>query len=279
MNSTNINKTNDVDEKQNSSPTTTTTKNSSFSKGETFYIGDFVYVEPNDEKSEPNIFCIESFEHKDNEDYFNGLQFYRPYETYHLPTKKFLHQEVFLTQTIEHIPMNKIQGLCYVLLYKDYYKYQPEINKQSNSLLNIQDIDKDVYVCESRYNIKTKIVKKIKWWNLPENKRMKLIPRETILEPIREPLKLMNNHILHRQSIHDHDLNNHIDIIEKFKETIPYDSVINEKLNENLKEKKQFYEQIVLSVNSYYKIGDYVYIQDNSNQTILCIDKIWKNNE
>ncbi|CAF3059741.1 unnamed protein product [Rotaria sp. Silwood2] len=261
---------------------TLSTENSSLSKGETFYIGDFVYIEPNDETSEAHIICIESFEHKDNEDYFNGLQFYRPNETYHLPTKKFLRQEVFLTQTIEHIPMNKIQGLCHVLLVKDYFKYQPIIENETNTLLKFQDLDKDIYVCESRYNIKTKIVKKIKWWNLPENKRVKLIPRETILEPIRESLTLNNDNLLHSQIINDNDLIN-VDIIEKIKEIIPYDAVINEKLNENLIEKKQFYEQIVVSSNCFYKIGDYVYFHENSTQldrrSILRIDKIWKHNE
>ena len=241
-------------------------------------MGDFVYIEPNNEINEPNIFCIESFEHKDNEDYFNGLKFYRPCETYHLSTKKFLHQEVFLTQIIEHIPMNKIQGLCHVLCVKDYFKYQPMIENQTVTSLKIRDLDKDVYVCESRYNTKTKVVKKIKWWHLPENKRVKLIPRETILEPIREPLPLNKNDLLHRQSTNDNELIN-VDIIEKIKETIPYDCVV----SENLKEKKQFYEQIVISTNSYYKIGDYVYISENSNQLdkpfILRIDQIWKSDE
>ena len=252
------------------------------SKGETFYIGDFVYIEPNDETSEPSIICIESFGHKDNDDYLNGLQFYRPNETYHLPTKKFLRQEVFLTQTIDHIPMNKIQGLCHVLHFKDYFKYQPTIENQADSSTNFQDLDKDVYVCESRYSIKTRVVKKIKWWNLPENKRVKLIPRETILEPIREPLTALDKNLLHRQSTSDNESIN-VDMIEKMKETIPYDSVINEKFNENLTVKKQFYEQIVISSNCFYKVGDYVYIQENNHQlekrSILRIDKIWKDNE
>jgi protein polybromo-1 len=202
----------------------------------------------------------------------NGLQFYRPNETYHLPTKKFLRQEVFLTQTIEHIPMNKIQGLCHVLHFKDYYKLQPIIEY---STLKFQDLDKDIYVCESRYNTKTKIVKKIKWWNLPENKRVKLIPRETVLEPVREALTIGNQN---RQTINDNDLGN-IEIIEKLKETIPYDSVINEKLNENFQDKKQFYEQIVIPTGCFYKMGDYVYIHDKDKRSILRIDKIWKDNE
>jgi protein polybromo-1 len=177
--------------------------------------------------------------------------------------------------------MNKIQGLCHVLHLKDYYKFQPIIEYSNNSSLKFQDPEKDVYVCESRYNPKTKIVKKIKWWNVPENKRVKLIPRETILEPVRELLTIGNQNFIHRQAINDNDLGN-IEIIEKIKETIPYDSVINEKLNENFQDKKQFYEQIVISIGCFYKVGDYVYIHDNSKmdkRSIIRIDKIWKDND
>ena len=90
--------------------------------------------------------------------------------------------------------MNKIQGLCHVLHVKDYFKYQPIIDNQINNSLKFQNDNKDIYVCESRYNIKTKIVKKIKQWNIPENKRVKLIQRKTILDNIRIPLTIVNNH-------------------------------------------------------------------------------------
>ena len=182
--------------------------------------------------------------------------------------------------------MNKIQGLCHVLHYKDYYKFQPIIeHSTTDSSLQFQDLDKDIYVCESRYNPKTKIVKKIKWWNVPENHRVKLIPRETTLEPIRESLPIGNPNSMHRHMINDNELGN-VEIIEKRKETIPYDAVINEKLNENSSNKKQFYEQFVISLNCYYKVGDYVYINGTNQQTnpmnkrtILRIDQVWKDNE
>ncbi len=247
---------------------------SSLSKGETYYLGDFVYIEPNDEKSEPLIVCIESFEHKDNEDYLNGLQFFRPIETYHTPTQKFLRQEVFLTQSVEHISMNRIQGLCYVSYIKDYFKYQPILNDNGTQLLP----DEDVYVCESRYNSKTKMFKKVKWWNLPENKRIKLIQRDIPLENIRIPSTLVNN-LIHRISTVDNELTN-VDVIEKSRETVLYDSIVNDKLNENCSIKRNFYEQIVLSINQFYKVGDFVYIKNVENKkSIFRIDKIWKDNE
>ena len=173
--------------------------------------------------------------------------------------------------------MNKIQGLCYVLHVKDYFKYQPIFDNQ----IEIQD--QDVYVCESRYNIKTKMFKKIKWWNIPENKRVKLIQRDIPLENIRIPSTLVH----HRPSTTESESIN-ADIIEKSKETIFYDSVINEKLNENSAIKRNFIEQIVISTNTFYKVGDFVYvtnIENNNNNNeldkrfILRIEKIWKDNE
>ncbi|CAF3919770.1 unnamed protein product [Adineta steineri] len=272
QNSISPTKSSDSDENKISpKKSSSSAEKSSLSKGETYYLGDFVYIEPTDESNEPVIVCIESFEHKDNEDYLSGLQFIRPNETYHSPTHKFLRQEVFLTQTVEHIPMNKIQNLCYVLNVKDYFKYQPIFENQTPL------DDQDVYVCESRYNMKTKTFRKVKWWNLPENKRVKLIQRDVPLENIRMPSTLVH----HRSSTIDNDL------IDKIKETIFYDSVINDKLNENSTIKKNFYEQIVISSNNFYKVGDFVYvtnIENNNNngldkRFILRIDKIWKENE
>lgn len=254
------------------------------SKGQTYYLGDFVYIEPNDQNNEALIVCIESFESKDDEDYLHGLQFLRPNDTYHTPTHKFLRQEVFLTQTVDYIPMSKIQGLCYVLHFKDYFKYQPIMVDDKSTIP-----DEHVYVCESRYSTKTKMFRKIKWWNLPENTRVKLTQRETPVESVRIPTKLVsNNNMSHRLSIADSESTN-TNIIEKPKETILYDSVINEKLNENSSVKKIFYEQIVIDTNTYYKVGDFVYvnnIEKNNNNInepnkrfIFRIDKIWKDNE
>ena len=245
---------------------------SSRSKGETYYLGDFVYVESSDEKQQPMIICIESFEREENEEYFSGLQFLRPNETFHSPTQKFLRQEVFLSQSVEHIPMNQIQGLCYVSYIKDYFKYQPILQDQSSMP------DEDVYVCESRYNNKTKMFKKVKWWNLPENKRIKLSPRDVPLENIRVPSTLANN-LVHRLSTAENE-SMHTEIIEKTREIVLYDAVVNEKLNENSTVKRNFYEQIALSINRFYKVGDFVYVnQLEKKRSILKIEKIWKDNE
>ena len=243
-------------------------------------MGDFVYVEPTDPSSEPIIVCIESFERRNNEDFLTGLQFLRPKETYHLPMKKFLPQEVFLTHTLDNVSVKRIQGLCHVLHVKDYFKYQPVLDKAANSSLEFRDPEKDVYVCESRYSVKTKIVKKVKYWNVPVNERVQLIPRVVQLENVRVALPASSDPILHRTSTAESDSMNS-DVIHRWKETIPYDSVINSKFNENLTDKKQFYEQVVISTGIFYRVGDYVYILQSPNspldkRSILRIDRIWK---
>ena len=262
------------------------TEKSSSSKGQAYYLGDFVYIDPVDESNEPTIICIEAFEKKNNEDCFHGLQFLRPNETFHTPTQKFLRQEVFLTQTVEFISMNKIQGLCYVLHVKDYFKYRPSIADPSSNVRELQD--EDIYVCESRYNTKTKMFKKVKTWNVPENTRVHLAPRDTILDSTRLPSTLVHHHhqdLQHRRSTTDSESTT-VDVIDRVKESIPYDSVINEKFNENLLIKRMFYEQIVLSSTSYYKVGDYVYVLNtetnghaSEKRSILRIEKIWKEKE
>ena len=71
-----------------------------------------------------------------------------------------------------------------------------------------------------------------------------------------------------------------MNVIERCRETVLYDSVVNEKFNENSSIKRDFYEQIVLSIDLFYKVGDFVYFNNQEkNKSILKIEKIWKDNE
>ncbi|KAK1137896.1 hypothetical protein K0M31_002390 [Melipona bicolor] len=71
------------------------------------------------------------------------------------------------------VPLAKVAGRCCVLSVKDYFRMQ------SDGFL-----EKDVYVCESRYSTKARAFKKIKVWNFDPD-HLKLIPREKPLEPKR----------------------------------------------------------------------------------------------
>ncbi|ESO96257.1 hypothetical protein LOTGIDRAFT_144178, partial [Lottia gigantea] len=140
-----------------------------------YYLGDFVYIEPREHGLEPHIMCIEKFvKDSDNIQMIQGNWFYRPGETYHLQTRKFLEKEVFKSDSITTIAMSQIWGKCYVMFVKDYFKMKP-----------MDMADKDVYVCESRYSNKHRAFKKIKLWSVPKTDHIKIVARDEPLTPVR----------------------------------------------------------------------------------------------
>ena len=56
-----------------------------------------------------------------------GNYFYRPNETYHLATRKFLQKELFKSDFCASIPPSDVIGKCYVMHVRDYFKYKPEV--------------------------------------------------------------------------------------------------------------------------------------------------------
>lgn len=101
-----------------------------------------------------------------------GNIFFRPFETYHVTTRKFLEQELFKSDQHQAIPLNQLGGKCFVMSAKDYFKYKPE-----------GYADKDIFVCESRYSTKLRSFKKIKNWPFINN--TPLNARDVPLEPKR----------------------------------------------------------------------------------------------
>lgn len=108
-----------------------------------------------------------------NEQMLYGNLFYRPSETYHIASRKFLDKELFKSDVHVAVPLVKVAGRCCVLSVKDYFRMLPEGFSE-----------KDVYVCESRYSTKARSFKKIKNWNFDPD-RLKLVAREKIIEPKR----------------------------------------------------------------------------------------------
>lgn len=101
-----------------------------------------------------------------------GNVFLRPFETYHVTTRKFLEQELFKSDQHQAIPLSQLGGKCFVMSAKDYFKLRPE-----------GYVDKDIFVCESRYSTKLRAFKKIKNWPFMNN--TSLVQREVPLEPKR----------------------------------------------------------------------------------------------
>uniref|UniRef100_A0AAQ4NYX8 Protein polybromo-1 n=1 Tax=Gasterosteus aculeatus aculeatus TaxID=481459 RepID=A0AAQ4NYX8_GASAC len=139
-------------------------------KDSMYHVGDYVYVEPDDTGKPHNLF---QFGQIYCEKWLYGCWFYRPNETFHLATRKFLEKEVFKSDYYNKAPISKILGKCVVMFVKEYFKLHPEGFRTE-----------DVYVCESRYSAKSKSFKKIKMWAMPLNS-VRFLPRDVPLPVVR----------------------------------------------------------------------------------------------
>ena len=75
------------------------------------------------------------------EKWLYGCWFYRPSETFHLATRKFLEKEVFKSDYYNKVPVSKILGKCVVMFVKVYLNLH-----QHSSLRNI-------YICGLLYQL------------------------------------------------------------------------------------------------------------------------------
>uniref|UniRef100_A0A0B7AIS6 Protein polybromo-1 n=1 Tax=Arion vulgaris TaxID=1028688 RepID=A0A0B7AIS6_9EUPU len=219
-------------------------------KGQVYAKGDFVYIDSRD-TPEPHIMVIESFGvDTSGQKVIKGNWFYRPEETYHIATRKFLEKEVFRSDTSHGTPLSEIVGRCCVMCVKDYFKSRPE---------GIPD--KDVYVCESRYSVRHRCFKKIKVWQTPQSKNLNFVLREVPLAPIRVA-SVFADKLSSENTLDDSDT-----VIDKKRESVPAE-VENDDGN-------TYYDQYVSDVGC-FKLGDGVYINNPSGQNIIArIDKIW----
>lgn len=96
----------------------------------------------------------------------SGNLFMYPGQVFSSRTRSIIHREVFKSDRNVEIPLTMLRGKCYVMSVMDYFKMRPE-----------GFLERDLFVCESRYNSQTHEFKKIKTWNHVTNK-IRLVPRE-----------------------------------------------------------------------------------------------------
>ncbi|XP_066590432.1 protein polybromo-1 [Prorops nasuta] len=221
---------------------------------EIYRAGDFAYIEPSERGMEYSVVLIERlWTNAEGQQMLYGNLFYRPSETYHVASRKFLDKELFKSDAHVAVPLAKVAGRCCVLSVKDYFRMQPE---------GFQE--KDVYVCESRYSTKARAFKKIKVWNFDPD-HLKLIPRDKPLEPKRVI------------SVYKERLEKHKEEIAELEE--------GEKLTEKERPNVILYNQDDPE-NTYYeqyntcggcvKTGDFAYVAtDGGRQQIAQVDAIW----
>ncbi|KAL1401559.1 hypothetical protein pipiens_020017 [Culex pipiens pipiens] len=223
-----------------------------------FSPGDFVYVDLPDNKI-PGIMYIERlWTNSDGVKMMYGNMVLRPYETYHLQTRKFMEQEVFKSDQHQAVPLTQAQNKCFVMHVKDYFKMRPE-----------GFADKDVFVCESRYSARGRCFKKIKTWNLARaNDPVKLVPRETSLE-MRRVMSVFKERVeKHKEELSELQMQEAL--VEKDKPNVVV--FVN-----GAEEGNVYYEQYNTVCSGVVKTGDFVYVAtEGGKQSVAQIQSIWE---
>ncbi|XP_019345555.2 protein polybromo-1 isoform X12 [Alligator mississippiensis] len=231
-------------------------------KNSMYHVGDYVYVEPAEANLQPHIVCIERlWEDSAGEKWLYGCWFYRPNETFHLATRKFLEKEVFKSDYYNKVPVSKILGKCVVMFVKEYFKLCPETFR-----------DEDVYVCESRYSAKTKSFKKIKLWTMPISS-VRFIPRDVPLPVVRVASVFANTDKVdeekHGENLEDNKAGDGILHLEKEKEDVPVEM-------SNGEPGCHYFEQLCYN-DMWLKVGDCVFIKSHGlvRPRVGRIEKMW----
>ncbi|XP_008939764.1 PREDICTED: protein polybromo-1 isoform X2 [Merops nubicus] len=231
-------------------------------KNSMYHVGDYVYVEPAEANLQPHIVCIERlWEDSAGEKWLYGCWFYRPNETFHLATRKFLEKEVFKSDYYNKVPVSKILGKCVVMFVKEYFKLCPE---------NFRD--EDVYVCESRYSAKTKSFKKIKLWTMPVSS-VRFVPRDVPLPVVRVASVFANtdkaDEEKHAETLEDSKVGENILHLEKDKEDVPVEM-------SNGEPGCHYFEQLCYN-DMWLKVGDCVFIKSHGlvRPRVGRIEKMW----
>ncbi|XP_042741450.1 protein polybromo-1 isoform X9 [Lagopus leucura] len=231
-------------------------------KNSMYHVGDYVYVEPAEANLQPHIVCIERlWEDSAGEKWLYGCWFYRPNETFHLATRKFLEKEVFKSDYYNKVPVSKILGKCVVMFVKEYFKLCPE---------NFRD--EDVFVCESRYSAKTKSFKKIKLWTMPVSS-VRFVPRDVPLPVVRVASVFANTDKAeeekHSDTLDDSKVGEGILHLEKDKEDVPVEM-------SNGEPGCHYFEQLCYN-DMWLKVGDCVFIKSHGlvRPRVGRIEKMW----
>ncbi|XP_034113780.1 protein polybromo-1 [Drosophila albomicans] len=225
--------------------------------------GDFVYVQTPENKI-PTIVCIERlWTTPNNEKLMQASIFLRPHETYHVTTRKFLEKEVFKSSISQTISMDKVLGMCHVMHIRDYIKLRPDGLPE-----------KDVFVCESRYNLQGRCFKKLKNWPTAResnNGSIRFVPRDTPLE-LKRVMSVFKERIeKHKGELEELKLQEAL--VEKEKPNVICDAP------PNAEDNSVYYQQYNTICSGVIKTGDFVYVATQTGkQSVAQVQQIWEIN-
>lgn len=134
--------------------------------GEVWKVGDWVHIQNSNDLTKPIVAQIyRTWQDQDGGKWVNACWYYRPEQTVHRFDRHFYENEVVKTGQYRDHPIDEVIDRCFVMFFTRYNRGRPR-NFPS---------DKEIYVCESRYNEEKHKLNKIKTWAscLPDEVRDK----------------------------------------------------------------------------------------------------------
>ena len=134
--------------------------------GELWKVGDWVHIQNPNDVTKPIVAQIyRTWQDTEGQEWVNACWYYRPEQTIHQYEKHFYPNEVVKTGQYRDHQVDEIIDRCFVMFCTRYSRGRPRGFPS----------DKEVYVCDSRYNEEKHKLNKIKTWAscLPDEVRDK----------------------------------------------------------------------------------------------------------
>ncbi|KAF1808490.1 Bromodomain-containing protein [Eremomyces bilateralis CBS 781.70] len=146
--------------------------------GELWKVGDWVHIQNANDVTKPIVAQIyRTWQDADGDKWVNACWYYRPEQTVHRFDKHFFENEVVKTGQYRDHRIDEVVDRCFVMFFTRYNKGRPR---------NFPP-DKEIYVCEARYNEEKHKMNKIKTWAscLPDEVRDKDYEMDLFEQPKR----------------------------------------------------------------------------------------------
>ncbi|KAF2026836.1 Bromodomain-containing protein [Setomelanomma holmii] len=150
--------------------------------GELWKVGDWVHISNANDLTKPIVAQIyRTWQDADGGKWVNACWYYRPEQTVHRFDRHFLENEVVKTGQYRDHRIDEVVDRCFVMFVTRYNKGRPRDFPP----------DKEIYVCEARYNEENHKLNKIKTWAscLPDEVRDK----DYVMDLFDAPRKLKKN--------------------------------------------------------------------------------------
>ncbi|KAL8915579.1 MAG: hypothetical protein Q9171_000144 [Xanthocarpia ochracea] len=134
--------------------------------GELWKVGDWIHIQNPNDVTKPIVAQIyRTWQDSEGQKWVNACWYYRPEQTVHQYEKHFYPHEVVKTGQYRDHHIDEVIDRCFVMFCTRYSRGRPRGFPK----------DKDVYVCDSRYNEEKHKMNKIKTWAscLPDEVRDK----------------------------------------------------------------------------------------------------------